>query len=256
MLRKLALCALTSALCTACATAEARWWQSIFGSSDQEQTQEAPDSDAGAARQDDAELSGRTIEDALRRALLEGTRAAVDQLGRRDGFWADPQVRIPLPPSLERTTDLIRRLGGGSAVDDFHMTLNRAAENAVPQAAEVFTQAVRNMTLRDVRDILAGADDAATRYFRQQTEEELARRFRPIVAQSVEQAGVGSAYQSLVQRAGPYAGALGAPDDLEGYVTERALDRLYQRVALEEAAIRANPAGRGSDLLEQVFGRR
>lgn len=257
MTRTLAVVFFTFALAL---PAQASWWESLFGgdepAADTEANDAATTDDAAA---DDApqqpELSNSAVESGLRTALEQGTRAAVDYLGREDGFWGNADARIPLPPGLDGAAELVRKVGGGNAVDEFHMTLNRAAEQAVPQAAEVFTQTVRGMTLTDVQAILAGGDDAATHFFRDRTETELAQRFRPIVAESVQSVGVGNAYQSLVNQAGPYASALGAPEDLEGYVTEHALDALYTRVAAEEAAIRANPLGRGSEILEQVFGR-
>jgi hypothetical protein len=225
--------------------AQANWWRNLFGGG-------ASSSQSGVTG-----LSGVSEEEiarALREALLKGTDKAVANLGRNDGYWGDEGVRIPLPQGMQSATDLVRRVGGGRAVDAFHLRLNRAAEMAVPEAAAVFRSAVTSLSLRDVRDILTGPEDAATRYFDRTTRQELATRFRPIVSQSIESAGVTSAYTSLVRSAGPYANMLGAPDDLEGYVTQRALDGLFTRVAEEEKLLRDDPTARSTELLRRVFG--
>lgn len=250
-----------------CAPAHASWWDIFFGSTPQQDNGSAASSDPDAPESApttphasapttniQAELSGDAITTALRSALLQGVQTAVARLGAENGFWANPDARIPLPEGMRGSAALIRQAGGGAAVDQFQQTLNRAAERAVPEAAEVFGSTVRSMTLLEVRDILSGPSDAATRFFQDRTEGELARRFRPIVAQSIDEVGTGAAYQAMVQRAGPYAALLGAPEDLPGYITEYALVALFDEVAIEEARIRANPAARGSEILQQVFG--
>ena len=231
--------------------AEANWWERLFGNAPQESetSEDSTDSAPTATR-----LGSDTIADGLRAALDQGISRAVAELGREDGFWGNPAARVPLPPALEGPAELIRRAGGGAAVDSFRRSLNRAAEQAVPEAAQVFGQVLQAMTLRDVRNILQGAEDAATQYFRTETAETLRARFRPVVAQSIDRAGVGPAYDALLRNAGPYAALVGAPENLEGHVTERALDALFARIATEEARIRSETAARGSEVLERVFG--
>lgn len=227
--------------------AEASWWERLFGGGKQEQPHsEQPTSQAA--------LTTDTIADGLRAALDQGISRAVAELGREDGFWGDPQARIPMPESLQGPAELVRRAGGGAAVDHFRRSLSRAAEQAVPEAADVFGRTLQAMTLRDVRDILAGDEGAATHYFREQTDAELRERLRPIVADSIQRAGVSQAYDALTRAAGPYAALLGAPDALDGHVTEHALDALFTRIAREEGRIRNDATARGSELLERVFG--
>lgn len=231
--------------------AEASWWERLFGSGPPEQQSSE---DSTETTPTTGQLGSDTIADGLRAALDQGISHAVAELGREDGFWGNPAARVPLPPALAGPAELIRSAGGGAAVDGFRRSLNRAAEQAVPEAAEVFGQALQAMTLRDARNILQGADNAATQYFRTQTAEELRARFRPVVAQSIDRAGVGPAYEALLRNAGPYAALVGAPENLEGHVTERALDALFARIASEEARIRDEASARGNELLQRVFG--
>ena len=201
-------------------------------------------------------LSDSDIAAGLKAALGQGTRSAVLSLGRADGFWGNAAARIPVPPTLARLEKTVRKAGMGSYADQFHLSLNRAAEQAVPVAADVFASAVQQMTIADARSILTGPQDAATQYFRRSTGELLRVKFRPLVAQATAKAGVAASYKQLTGAAGPFAAALGAPTDLDGYVTDQALDRLFLQVAAEETRIRDNPAARGSEILKKVFGSR
>lgn len=236
-------------LTLAAPAAEASWWERLFGGGPQERASEEDNPTTPASQ-----LGSDTIAQGLRAALDQGITRAVAELGQQDGFWGDPQARIPLPASLQGPAELVRRAGGGAAIDHFRRTLSRAAEQAVPEAADVFGRTLQAMTLRDVRNILAGDEGAATHYFREQTNAELRDRLRPIVADSINRAGVGQAYDAMMRSAGPYAALLGAPDNLEGHVTGHALDALFTRIASEEARIRSEAAARGSELLERVFG--
>lgn len=199
-------------------------------------------------------LSDSDIAAGLKAALSQGTRAAVLTLGRTDGFWGNAAARIPMPSTLQKLEKTVRGIGMGSYADQFHLSLNRAAEQAVPVAADVFAQSVQQMTLSDARNILTGPKDAATQYFRRTTGQLLTVKFRPLVAQATAKVGVAASYKKLTGAAGPFAAALGAPTDLDGYVTEKALDSLFVQVAAEEARIRDNPAARGSEILRKVFG--
>lgn len=199
-------------------------------------------------------LSNADITAGLKAALVQGTRTAVANLGHTDGFWANAAARIPMPPAISKIERTVRGIGMGGYVDQFHLSLNRAAEQAVPVAADVFAQSVQKLTLQDVRGILTGPQDAATQYFKRTTTDTLTARFRPIVSKATANVGVAQNYRQLAASAGPFAGALGAPSDLDGYVTQKALDGLFLQVAAEEGRIRADPAARGSAILKKVFG--
>ncbi|MEQ9012245.1 DUF4197 domain-containing protein [Algiphilus sp.] len=234
----------------ATAPAQAAWWDRIFGAAQND----APVATRAPVAGDEAtgpQLQGDTIT----RALAQGMDSAISSLGQQDGFWQSAAVRVPIPQSLRGPAALLRQAGMGAAVDTFHRSLNRAAEAAVPAAADIVSTALQDMQLEDVRDILHGGEQAATRHFRTRTESALVAAFRPIVSERIDQAGVGSAYRAMAERAGPYAAALGAPRDLDGYVTSQTLDALFVRIGEEERRIRQSPAARGSALLETVFGR-
>lgn len=192
----------------------------------------------------------------IKQALAKGTRVAVNQLGRSGGFWADPRFRIPLPAPVERAQGLLRMAGMSRQVEQLHLTINRAAEQAVPVAADVFAQAVQNLTLNDARQILDGPPDAATQYFRRTTSATLTEKFEPIVAQVTSRLGVVQRYDRLLAAAGPLAGMLGGDPSLNDYVTRKALAALFTRVGEEEKSIRENPAARTTALLKTVFGAR
>lgn len=199
-------------------------------------------------------LADSDIAAGLRQALATGTHNAVMQLGHADGFWANDRYRIPLPGSLNQASSLLQMAGYGQQLDQLHLQMNRAAEQAVPLAADVFSQAVSQLTLNDARAILNGPQDAATQYFKRTTSQTLDTKFRPIVASVTSRVGLVQQYNTLLSSAGPAAALLGDKGDINAYVTNKALDALYSRVGDEERNIRSNPAARTTDLLKKVFG--
>lgn len=219
-----------------------------------------------------ASLPTSDIVAGLKETLAKGTTHAINSLGRTDGFWGNAKVRIPLPGKLEQIGQLARQLGQGDKVDAFELSMNRAAEKAVPQVADIFGDAIRKMTLQDARGILTGGDHAATDFFRRVAGDALAERIHPIVADATDRVGVTQKYKALVATGGSglgnVLGSLGGlggdkagggkanPLDLDDYVTARTLDGLFTAIGEEEQAIRRNPAARTSDLLRKVFGSR
>lgn len=199
-------------------------------------------------------LSEPEIVQGLREALARGTRSAVLQLGRQDGFWAADRFRVPLPKTLIQADSLLRAGGYGPQLDELHLSFNRAAEQAVPVAADVFSQAVSQLTIHDARQILSGPSDAATQYFRRTTGETLLVQFKPLVAAVTAQAGLVQQYERVMASAGPLAALAGGKADVNDYVARKALESLFLRVADEEKAIRENPAARTSEVLKKVFG--
>lgn len=193
----------------------------------------------------------------IREALAKGTETAVNTLGRNDGFWGNAAARIPLPGSVQRVGDGMRKLGLGATVDEFHLTLNRAAEQAVPEVASILGNAARNISVEDAVGIINGPDDAATRYFESTAGEALFARIRPKVEEATAKVGVTQQYKSLVNQAGPFMALAGGelPSDLDSYVTEQAMDALFVQIAEQEKLIRDNPAARTSKILREVFGK-
>lgn len=192
---------------------------------------------------------------AVREALNQGKDRAIGYLGRKDGFMKNPEVRIPMPSHLTRVEQGLRKLGQNKIADDFILSLNRAAEAAVPLAKKVLTDAVRQLTVKDVVNIVRGPDDAATQYFRRVSEPELRRGMLPIVAESTDRIGVTRSYKNLISRAGPLTAFVDLKSlDLDAYVMQKSLDGLFLFIAKEEKRIRANPVARTTELLRLVFG--
>jgi hypothetical protein len=191
----------------------------------------------------------------LKEALAKGTQFAVDNLGKEGGFLDNASVRIPMPKSLSWVEKTLRTLHQDRLADEFVASMNHAAERAVPEAAAVFGDAIKHMTLEDARGILSGPDDAATQYFRKTTSATLTEKMRPIVEEATAATGVTASYKNMMSRAGGMTSLLSSnATDLDGYVTEKTLDGLFLMVAEEEKRIRENPMARTTDLLKKVFG--
>ena len=191
----------------------------------------------------------------LKQALGIGVEKAIAILGTQGGFLDDAGVRIPLPDNLETVADGLRAVGQDQLVDEFVTAMNRAAEQAVPETLGVFTETIRGMTLEDARGILDGGDTAATDYFRDNSGTRLSQAILPIVQRATEQTGVTASYKRLTGKVG-FLGSYINMDalDLDQYVTTRALDGLFLKLAQQEQLIRADPAARTTDLLQKVFG--
>ena len=202
-----------------------------------------------------APLADNEIAQGLKEALAVGTERAVGRVGVRDGFWLNSQVKIPLPDSLRKVEKTLRTFGQGAKVDEFHLSLNRAAEAAAPEAAAIFGDAIRAMTLADARQILNGPSNAATEYFRGKTQGTLALRFKPIVSKATASVGATRKYKDLSAKVTKVLPGYEL-QDIDAYVTDRALAGLFSTLADEELKIRQDPAARTTELLKRVFGAR
>lgn len=202
-----------------------------------------------------AAMPAAKVEGGVREALALGVERAVATLARPGGFLNDSSVRIPLPSALQRSESALRLMGQGPLVDEFVTSVNRAAEQAVPMAAPLLGEAIRTLSIADAQAILTGGDDAATRYFQQKMTPQLSSALLPLVREATASAGVTSEYKALIGEAGPLVSALtGTQMDVDEYVTARTLDGLFVKMAAEERALRADPVGRGTALLQQLFG--
>ena len=194
----------------------------------------------------------------LKEALNKGTEHAATSLGRDGGFLQNVQVRIPLPEKLRTVERTLRTLGQDQLVNEFETAMNRAAEKAVPEAVEVLASSIRQMRLADAEQILRGHDTAATDYFRRTSETNLYERFLPIVKQATAAVGVTATYKRMMERVsfgGIGEAILGREAvDLDAYITDKALDALFVKIAEQEKLIRENPAARTTELLRKVFG--
>ncbi|MBK7933959.1 MAG: DUF4197 domain-containing protein [Acidobacteria bacterium] len=208
------------------------------------------------AAQNNKNVSDNEISGGLKEALSKGVGSAIKSLGKEDGFFKNVRVKIPLPKSLQKVEKIVRVAGQGRAVDEFVLSMNRAAEKAVPVAVDVFVDSIRKMTFDDARQILFSKEqDSATQFFRRTSEETLREKFRPIVEEFTAKTGVTQKYKAMIGKAGFAAQFLGKDaTDLDGYVTQKALDGLFLLIADEEKKIRKDPLGRTTSLLKKVFG--
>ena len=202
-----------------------------------------------------ADLSTDQVTRGLKEALAKGLQQAIGSLGHSGGFMTNLNVKIPMPEKLQTLEQTLRALHQDKYADDFIATMNQAAEQALPAAADVFTGSLSKMTVADARKILNGPTNAATLFFRQTSEQELKERFLPIVQKATASTGVTAAYKQILDRAklaSPFLSSTAV--DVDGYVTDKALDGLFKMVADEEKHIRENPVARTTDLLKSVFG--
>ncbi|MHB8771494.1 MAG: DUF4197 domain-containing protein [Syntrophales bacterium] len=213
---------------------------------------ELPRIDGGMSR---SEPDPQTTVAGLKEALAIGTENAVKVISKRDGYFGNQLVKILLPEKIQKVADVVAKLGFQEQVDQFILTMNRAAEAAAPKATGLFVDAIKTMSFDDARKILQGEDTAATHYFKDRTAKRLYDQFKPVVASTMNSAGVTKAYREMVA---PYeALPLVSREsvDLDHYVTSRALEGLFVMVGQEEKKIRTDPAARVTDLLKTVFGK-
>ena len=211
-----------------------------------------------------AGLSADQVTAGLKEALGKGVSNAIVSLGHSDGFLTNMAVRIPLPGKLQSVENALKLAGQGHLVDDFVASMNHAAEQAVPVAAGVFGDAIKQMSIADAKAILTSTNDAATQYFRRTTQTNLYAQFLPIVQKATGSVGVTAQYKAMMAKfdaANSLGSMFGSKSkitfdaaDIDSYVTKRALDGLFLMVAAEEKSIRSNPVARTTDLLKQVFG--
>ena len=200
------------------------------------------------------DLSNRDVVAGLKEALSKGATNAVGKLGKADGFFGNDRVKIPLPESLQKADRTLRKIGMGKYADELVLTMNRAAEAAVPEARILLVNAVKEMSVQDAKAILAGGDTSATEYFRGKTSQKLAAKFLPIVQQATAKVGVAQKYNQLAGNAGRLGLIDESQTNLDSYIAQKALAGLFMMIADEEIAIRANPVEQGSKLLNKVFG--
>lgn len=202
-------------------------------------------------------LSNDEVIAGLKEALGKGAESSVSKGSAIDGFWKDDRIRIPFPTEAEKMRTTLNGMGMSKQVNEFELTMNRAAEEAAKEALPILRDAIMGMSVGDGFAILKGGDEAATNYLREKTTATLVQRFRPIVEQATQKVALTSYWTPLTSaynKAGMFAGGKAVDTDLDGYVTQKAIDGLFVLVAQEEIKIRQDPMARTSDLLKKVFG--
>lgn len=192
----------------------------------------------------------------LKEALKIGTANAVKQVSQLDGFYKNEAIKILLPENIQNAQELLKKAGFEALVNEFELSMNRAAEKASAAAANLFVDAIAGMTIDDALKILQGKEDEATQYFQEKTTLNLQAAFKPIIETAMSEVGVTGLYQNLAKQV-TSAIPLGLGDlfdvDLNQYVTDRALEGLFTMLAVEEKKIRENPEARVTELLKKVF---
>lgn len=199
-------------------------------------------------------LSNNDIIKGLKEALRIGTGNAVTYVSKTNGFYKNGKIKIPLPKSVQKVEKVLRVAGYGKQVDEFELSMNRAAEKAAPEAKSIFWNAVKSMKFADARKILNGRDNEATLYFKDKTSDRLSNIFKPVAHNAMTKVGVTRSYQVLENKVHsiPFAKDL-VGFDLDQYVTDKTLDGLFYMLAEEERKIREDPAARVTEILKKVF---
>ena len=199
-------------------------------------------------------LSKNEVAAGLREALIQGISKGSDQASQLDGYYKNPQLKIPFPTEVQQVEKALRNIGLGSEVDKFVLQLNRGAERAAVQAKPIFINAIRSLTIEDAFSILNGDQNAATNYLMRTTSEPLKSQFLPIIRKALDEVNATKYYGDIVTRYNKIPLVKKVNPNLDDYAVDRAIDGLFILVAREEANIRANPVDRSTELLKKVFG--
>ena len=201
-----------------------------------------------------AGISNADAANGLKTALEKGAMAAVALLGKADGFLGNPKVRIPLPGYLEDASRLLKNFGQGKRIDELVMSINRAAEAAVPMGKDLLVSTVRAMNVNDAKNILTGGETSVTNFFAEKTRTPLGVTFLPIVTKATEKVGLANQYNDFAGKAAGFGLVKKEDANIQQYVTGKSLDGLYMIIGEEEKKIRQDPVGTGSAILQKVFG--
>lgn len=190
----------------------------------------------------------------FKQALSMGTEAAVKMVSQTDGYFGNQLIKILMPEKMKIVADMLGKVGMQKQVDDFILSMNRAAEKAAPQAASIFADAITSMSFEDAKGLLAGGDTAATDFFKNKTSAKIYDAFKPIISASLNETGSTALYNAIMSKYNAMPLAPKVSVDLEDYVTTKAMDGLFLMIGQEEKKIRTQPAARVTDLLKTVFG--
>jgi|ERR1035437_1177948 hypothetical protein len=192
--------------------------------------------------------------DGIKEALVNGTGASVILVSATDGYWGNPEIKIPFPAEAKDMESKLRAMGMGKKVDEFNESMNRAAEKAAIEAKNIFITAIKNMTVRDAINIVKGSDNAATMYLKNNTSPDLIAKFTPIIKTSLDNVNATKYWSDLISVYNKIPLIKKMNPDLPQYVTQKGIDGLFIMIAKEELKIRKDPAARTSELLKKVFG--
>lgn len=200
-----------------------------------------------------ASLTTAEVAEGLKEALIKGVSKGSEVVSQLDGYFKNPEIKIPFPPDVKKVEDRLRQIGFGSEVDKFVMTLNRGAEDAAKEARPIFVNAIRSMTIDDAWSILRGSDDAATQFLKRTTSSLLKEKFRPVIKNSLDKVNATRYYSDIVNRYNQIPLVQKVNPDLDDYATEKSIEGLFVMIAKEEKNIRQDPVARTTELLRRVF---
>ncbi len=190
----------------------------------------------------------------IREALIKGTSTGVETVSKLDGYFKNPEIKIPFPPEAKEIESKLRSIGLGKKCDDVVLSVNRAAEDAATEAKPIFIAAIKGMTIRDAINIVRGEQDAATQYLKRTTTEQLTIKFKPIIENSLEKVDATKYWSDVITSYNKIPFVTKMNPDLAAYVTEKAIEGLFVMIAKEELRIRKDPVARTSEILRKVFG--
>jgi Protein of unknown function (DUF4197) len=198
-------------------------------------------------------LTTAEVGQGLKEALINGISKGADRVSQADGYFKNPEIKIPFPPDVKKVEDKLRQIGLGNDVDRFIMTLNRGAEEAAKEAKPIFVESIKQMTIEDAWSILKGEDNAATNYLQRTTSTQLKAKFKPVIQTALDKVGAARYYADLVNTYNKIPFIEKVNPDLNEYATDLAMKGLFMQIAKEEKNIRQDPLARTTDLLKRVF---
>jgi len=198
-------------------------------------------------------LSTAEVADGLKEALIKGISTGSDLASAVDGYFQNPEIKIPFPPEVQKVETKLRQIGLGSEVDKFVLTLNRGAEDAAKEAKPIFIEAIKQMTIQDAWGILKGNNDAATQYLKRTTSGLLKEKFKPVINNSLQKVSATRYYSDIVNTYNKIPLTEDVNPNLDDYATDKAIEGLFTMIAKEEKNIRQDPVARTTDLLKKVF---
>jgi hypothetical protein len=211
-------------------------------------------SDATKTVSGEKPLTTEEVGEGLKEALINGISKGADLTSQLDGYFKNPEIKIPFPPDVKKVEDRLRQIGLGNEVDKFVMTLNRGAEDAAKEAKPIFITAIKSMTIQDAFGILKGEPDAATQFLKRTTTSQLREKFKPVIQASLDKVSATKYYGDLISRYNKIPFVEKVNPDLNEYATDLAMQGLFTMIAKEEKNIRQDPVARTTALLKRVFG--
>lgn len=199
-------------------------------------------------------LTTAEVAEGLKEALVKGISTGADLVSVTDGYFKNPQIKIPFPQEVKKVEDAVRKIGLGSQVDKFVLTLNRGAEDAAKEAKPIFIAAIKSMTIQDAWSILKGEENAATEYLKRTTSPLLKEKFKPVIQNSLNKVNATKYYSDIVTSYNQIPLVEKVNPNLDDYATDKAIEGLFVMIAKEEKEIRQDPVARTTELLKRVFG--